>query len=124
MVANQVTQVVSILCMPFAKTKDEELIELIQRTMYNYDFIKHLLEDLEFLQGIFFSFTYYDLIFKDEMLELPIGLLTQLLRTRDFAKQFIDYGGLNSKRINSLLKETKPSEVLVNTLIIISQLAR
>jgi len=41
-----------------------------------------------------------------------------------FVKQYVEFGGLSPKIVQHLLKDTNPTGVLIDTLQIISQLAR
>jgi fused-like protein len=106
-----ITQVGSIFYIPFANDVEKNLLELLMQIMFNYELIRNVLTCLRHLA--------------DEFLELPMGLLSKLvIDDKAFIKQFLDFGGLEGKTVNFLLKETNPSGVIVDTLLIIGQLAR
>ncbi len=41
-----------------------------------------------------------------------------------FAKQYVEYGGMKSEVMHQLLKPSNPTGALIDTLLVISQLAR
>ncbi|GFH11452.1 protein kinase domain-containing protein, partial [Haematococcus lacustris] len=56
---------------------------------------------------------------------LPVNVLSRLvLSSTESAKQFVAAGGLNSSLVQRLLADTNPSAMLVDVLLVISQLAR
>jgi fused-like protein len=106
-----VTQVISIFYLPFANVVEPTLLDLIQQVMFNFELLRHILAGLKFAS--------------EEVLELPMGLLSRLVQGDEaFVRQYLDFGGLDPKTISTLLRETNPSGVLVDTILTISQLAR
>jgi fused-like protein len=111
-VCSLVTQVVSIFYLPFANKMDNvNILPLVQQIMINYKLVQNIIASLPFLSG--------------EFLELPLGLLSRLVHDdNNFARQFIEFGGLEPTIVEHLLKPSNLSGVLIDTLGIISQLAR
>ncbi len=107
-----ITQVISVFYLPFATDDlEQNLLELLQQIMYNYELVKCALGCVKYLT--------------DDFLELPMGLLQKLVcGDKLFVKQFIDFGGLESKIVNQLLQDKNPKGVLTDALLILGQLAR
>lgn len=64
--------------------------------MLNQQLVKQLIGSLRFLS--------------EEFLELPVGLLSRLVQGENgFVQQMIEFGGLETKTINELLKESNPT---------------
>lgn len=60
-----------------------------------------------------------------EELVLPVNVISRLvLSSLQFAQQFIQAGGLHPSCIQRLLRESNPSPVLIDILLVVSQLAR
>lgn len=89
---------------------EREMIELVQQCLYNYQIVSLILGCIKWLT--------------DEYLEIPVGLLSRLIRDAEFVKQFVDSGGLESKTVHSLLQQNRPTGVLVDTLLVLTQVAR
>ncbi|PRP76426.1 hypothetical protein PROFUN_12038 [Planoprotostelium fungivorum] len=111
-VANLVTQVVSIFYLPFANKVDADtILPLVLQIMINYKLVDFTIQSLSHLSG--------------EYLELPLGLLSRLVHENStFSQQFIDFGGLSAGVIGHLLQTKNSNGVLIDTLGIVSQLAR
>ncbi|KAJ9447904.1 Serine/threonine-protein kinase TIO [Diplonema papillatum] len=92
---------------------DEKVVTAIQQTMYRESLIEHCLGVLTVLPN------------NAEAQQPPMSLVSRLvLGSQHFAKQYLSCGGLAPVRVSALLKESNPEQLLVDTLNIISQLAR
>jgi fused-like protein len=90
---------------------DVNLLDLLIQIMLNCELVPKLVSTVKFLPP--------------ELLEMPVVVILQLvLRDKGILKQFVENGGLDSKLMLYLLKETNPSEAIADALLIISQLAR
>ncbi|GAM18589.1 hypothetical protein SAMD00019534_017640 [Acytostelium subglobosum LB1] len=118
-----VSQIIFILYLPDAKNNNNSssahqqqsnapLFELIRHIMFEYELIKNMILLLPQLPM--------------ELVELPLGLLsTLILEDPQFAQQYVDNGGLEPQIIGLLLNtDRNPIVIIVDTLLILSQLAR
>eukprot|EP00164_Ancoracysta_twista_P002748 GFYU01003655.1.p1 GENE.GFYU01003655.1~~GFYU01003655.1.p1 ORF type:complete len:1190 (-),score=281.96 GFYU01003655.1:151-3621(-) len=106
-----VTSVVSILYLPFANPLDEATVGQVQGHMLNGRLVQHIINLLPFLAR--------------DYMELPMGMMSRLiLGTNEFAQQFVDFGGLSGTTVKDILCDQDSPGLLVDTLLIVSQLAR
>lgn len=106
-------QVVGILYLPFANQEavDEPVMGLVSQQLLDNNIVAHLIHALPRLPP--------------DYVELPTGLLSRLiLGDPQFATQFAEGGGLASVCIGVLFSERNAIGVVVDALLIISQLAR
>mmetsp|Transcript_42052 Transcript_42052/g.68229 ORF Transcript_42052/g.68229 Transcript_42052/m.68229 type:complete len:888 (+) Transcript_42052:121-2784(+) len=110
-VAAVVTQVVSVLYIPFANTVEDSLLGSVQQSMYNNHLVRNLVASISYMAP--------------EYCELPIGLLSRLvLGANHFARQFVESSGMTNKILAPFLGEDMSCNLIVDTLLIVSQLAR
>ncbi|KAF2076348.1 hypothetical protein CYY_002354 [Polysphondylium violaceum] len=111
-----VTQIICILYLPLSSRSkaslDASLLELIHHIMSSQQLIRNVIHLLTLLPL--------------ESLDLPLGLLSNvILEDPQFSTQFVQFGGLDPQYIHLLLNTEKNSSILlVDSLIILSQLAR
>eukprot|EP01064_Diplonema_japonicum_P010398 TRINITY_DN17650_c0_g1_i1.p1 TRINITY_DN17650_c0_g1~~TRINITY_DN17650_c0_g1_i1.p1 ORF type:complete len:1092 (+),score=233.50 TRINITY_DN17650_c0_g1_i1:37-3312(+) len=92
---------------------DEKSVTAVQQTMYRESLVEHALAVLDILPE------------NDEAWQQPMSLLCKLvLGSQHFAKQYLTSGGLSNERIHKLLNPSNPEQLLIDTLNIVSQLAR
>jgi fused-like protein len=89
----------------------DSVLAQVQNTMYREELTKHCIGALDFLPL--------------NSMEAPIGLLSRLtLSSPHFARQYLKYGGLEPKIVQMLLRSNNPAPLIIDALLIISQLAR
>eukprot|EP01059_Diplonema_ambulator_P005285 TRINITY_DN15032_c0_g1_i3.p1 TRINITY_DN15032_c0_g1~~TRINITY_DN15032_c0_g1_i3.p1 ORF type:complete len:990 (+),score=312.20 TRINITY_DN15032_c0_g1_i3:300-3269(+) len=94
-------------------TLDEKSVTTVQQTMYRESLVEHALAVLDILPE------------NVEAWQQPMSLLCKLvLGSQHFAKQYLASGGLATERIHRLLNSSNPEQLLIDTLNIVSQLAR
>eukprot|EP00455_Lapot_gusevi_P018245 TRINITY_DN19924_c0_g2_i3.p1 TRINITY_DN19924_c0_g2~~TRINITY_DN19924_c0_g2_i3.p1 ORF type:complete len:357 (+),score=44.27 TRINITY_DN19924_c0_g2_i3:174-1244(+) len=108
-----VQAIISILHVPFSLQPplEDAVMSRFQSTIYNQAAMRNLINCLKFLQA--------------PQLEAAIGLLSRLiLGSNYFVQQFIQFNGLAAINSHNLLSETHSPAILVDVLLILSQLAR
>ncbi len=116
-VGSVVRRIISILSIPFTYRGggvDATLLARIQKLIYNQMCVRHLITGVG--KGYVSGVSDIEVVFQ--------FLGTLVLGSTYFVKQFIDYGGLGVIESVDLLKPTLPSSLLVDTLQLLSQLAR
>ena len=113
---------IQILTLPFTSSAgaspdppalDEKTVTVVQQAMYREGLIEHSLEVLDVMPNL-----------PSAWLQ-PMSLLCRLvLGSQHFAKQFLVADGVSVGRMNSLLHPANPEALLIDTLNIVSQLAR
>eukprot|EP01060_Flectonema_neradi_P013465 TRINITY_DN20224_c0_g1_i1.p1 TRINITY_DN20224_c0_g1~~TRINITY_DN20224_c0_g1_i1.p1 ORF type:complete len:1151 (+),score=199.41 TRINITY_DN20224_c0_g1_i1:234-3455(+) len=92
---------------------DDKAITALQQTMYRESLVEHVLIIIDLIEN------------NPNAWQLPISLLSRLvLGSQHFAKQYLAFGGINHDRVHKLLRAENPEPLLVDTLNIVSQLAR
>eukprot|EP00741_Cyanophora_paradoxa_P004992 tig00000842_g4839.t1 len=104
-------QAVSVLYVPLANAVEEQLFATVQQEMYAQQLVQHLVAALPLIPV--------------EYADLPVGLLSRLvLGGNQFAVQFSQAGGISGRILGPLLDTARSPSLIVDTLLIISQLAR
>jgi fused-like protein len=110
-VTSIVERVISMLFLTSTHPLHESVAAQVQNTIYREDLTKHCISALEFLPLNY--------------MEAPIGLLSRLtLSSPHFARQYLKFGGLEPKIVQMLLRSNNPAPLIIDALLIISQLAR
>ena len=99
--------------LPAYPVLDDKAITALQQTMYRESLVEHVLLIIDIIENNVGAW------------QLPMSLLSRLvLGSQHFAKQFLAFGGINPDRVHKLLKADNSEPLLVDTLNIVSQLAR
>ncbi|KAL0478209.1 serine/threonine-protein kinase TIO [Acrasis kona] len=109
-VTSIVERVIGILFLSLGIQADT-IVAQVHNVMYREELIKHCISVLDLLPSNHF--------------EGPVGLLSRLTNhSQHFARHYIKYGGLDAKLVHMLLRPTNSPVIIVDSLLIISQLAR
>eukprot|EP00755_Sulcionema_specki_P010988 Sspe_Gene.47904::Locus_24661_Transcript_1_1_Confidence_1.000_Length_3507::g.47904::m.47904/K06228/FU; fused len=110
---NHLKTVIQILVQPFLSPGKAPDDKAVFQTMYRESLVEHTLGTMDIFPNNVKAWIQ------------PFGLLCRLvLWSQHFAKQFMACGGIHPDRTQKLLRPTNPAQLLVDTLNIISQLAR
>jgi len=109
-----VKQVVSILYVPFTQDIESQLLARVQKMIYNQMVVRHLVATTGVIR-----------MMRKQDLEMPVVFLCRLvLGSNYFVRQFVDYDGMTCVAVCDLLNPDNTIALLVDTLQLISQLAR
>jgi fused-like protein len=99
--------ILSLLTSPCA----DNVIATVQQILYKEEVVKHCIKCLKYIP-------------KDSFL-IPVDILSRLvLGSGHFARQYVKYDGLDPSIIGNLLDPSNNSKLIINALLIVSQLAR
>lgn len=101
----------SALSIPFTQPVDPPVLWRVQKLIYNQVVLRHVVLSMSLLRR--------------EDLELPLSFLGRLvLSSSYFVRQFVDFGGLAAIQAADALAASAPVPLLLDTLQLVSQLAR
>jgi fused-like protein len=94
-----------------ADTSSQEFIQNLMDMLYKHNFVALVIKCLEVIDS--------------QGLSVPLNFLSRLvLSSSRFSQQFVECGGLQSRRLTHILKPDNSPPILVDSLLILSQLAR
>jgi fused-like protein len=106
-----VSNIISVLYLVLTTPYTDNISATVQTVMYKEEVVRHCIACLNYLGR--------------ETFVAPIDILSRLvLGSTHFARQYLKYGGLDSTLVRNLLDSSNNSKLVVNSLLIISQLAR
>ncbi|OWZ01077.1 Protein kinase, partial [Phytophthora megakarya] len=110
---------VKVLGIPFAHSVSDELLIDTQEILYDTNCVEKLLGVLRFV------FSTKELHLEASVLELPISFLSRLVTSSThFGSQFVDADGMMVIKECGMLNTSYSPSLLIDTLLIVSQLAR
>lgn len=112
--------IVKVLGIPFMHTVPEELLVSTQEILYDAKCVEKLLGVLRFA-----SLSAREIHLDPSALELPVSFLSRLVTSSEhFGAQFVESGGIHVIKECGMLRNSSSPSFLIDTLLIVSQLAR
>lgn len=112
--------IVKVLGIPFMHSVPEDLLVSTQEVLYDAKCIDKLLGVLQFV-----CISVRDVHLEASVLELPVSFLSRLVASSaHFGSQFVESGGIRVIKECGILKSSSSPSLLIDTLLILSQLAR
>ena len=118
-VEEMLVRTIALVALPFSPRWDvrEDQVKLAQQAIYDGNFLKSILSACASCASASSRAA--------SACGSVISIVSRLvLSSRHFARQFVDHGGISMIRSLSLLQQDKPWMMLVDVLLILSQLAR
>ncbi|GLD96432.1 hypothetical protein PINS_up005115 [Pythium insidiosum] len=111
--------IVKVLGIPFMHSLSDELLVATQETLYDAQCVQQLLNVLLFI------FSTRELKLEASVLELPMSFLSRLITSSEhFGNQFVRADGMAVIKACGMLSCTGSTSLVIDTLLIVSQLAR
>lgn len=112
--------IVKVLGTPFMHSVPEELLVSTQEILYDARCVEKLLGVLRFV-----SLSAREVHLEASALELPVSFLSRLVTSSEhFGAQFVKAGGIHVIKECGMLRNSSSPSFLIDTLLIVSQLAR
>eukprot|EP00760_Papus_ankaliazontas_P004819 PhM_4_TR12180/c0_g1_i1/m.12855/K06228/FU; fused len=117
-VAHLISLCIQTLSLPYLHTTangipiDDKTASAVQQTLYKEGVLDKLLDAMNILDD-------------EKLWEQVVGMVSRLvLGSQHFARRFVDRGGLEPNRLRRMLGKNSPTPVIVDTVNLLSQLAR